>query len=58
MITATFELLRTARGEKTNAASGFDDLRAVEIVHTVYQGSETGKSVFFSWPEEEIRWMR
>jgi len=40
-------LARAAQGEKTPAATGYDGMRAVEIAHAVYAGSESGKSVLF-----------
>jgi predicted dehydrogenase len=39
---------RAARGEKTNAATGKDGMRAVEIAHAVYHGNESGRSVFLT----------
>ncbi len=38
---------RAVRGEKTNAATGEDGLRAVEVAHAVYTASGGGSSVRF-----------
>lgn len=42
------DFLRLLDGRKTNLASGFDGLRAVEIAHAVQQSSVTGSAVTLS----------
>lgn len=39
---------RAVAGEPTEAATGFDGLRAVEIAHAVYDSSESGRSVMLA----------